>query len=94
MSVILALQWSLTQLLKKASGGMSLWHYEDPMTVSGQGWELSREVGQGNYCPAPPPQRPTHWLSISSQRGAEGHGVEVSVLDTGVWGVVLGRGLG
>lgn len=67
---------------------------EDPMTVSGQGWELSREVGQGNYCPAPPPQRPTHWLSISSQRGAEGHGVEVSVLDTGVWGVVLGRGLG
>lgn len=63
---------------------------EDPMTVSGQGWELSREAGQGNYCPSPLPQRPTHWLSISSQRGAEGHGVEV----TRVWGVVLGEGLG
>lgn len=26
VSGILALQWSLTQVLKKASGGMSLWH--------------------------------------------------------------------
>lgn len=67
---------------------------EDPVTVSGQGWELHREAGQANHCPGPPPQRPTHWLSISSQRGAEGHGVEVSGLDPGVCGVVLGEGLG
>lgn len=67
---------------------------EDPMIVRGQGWELNREAGQGNYCPGPPPQRPTHWLNISSQRGAEGHVVEVSVLDNGGWEVVLGEGLG
>lgn len=65
---------------------------EDPMTVSE--WSgLGAQQG-GNCCPSPPLQRTTHWLSISSQRGAEGHGVEVSVLDTVGWGVVLGEGLG
>lgn len=32
---------------------------EDPMTVRGQGWELSREAGQGTDYPALPPQRLT-----------------------------------
>lgn len=70
---------------------------KDPVTVSE--WSELGQAQQGGWprklLPKPTtPKRTTHWLNISSQRGAEGHGVEVSVLDIVGWGVVLGEGLG
>lgn len=47
----------------------------------------------GGHCPGvTTPSGGTHWLSISSQRGAGGHGVEVGVVGAGEGGLVVAGG--